>query len=152
LSDEEREKSVEDGLVKAVSAIFIERRRYHQPNNRLRGQTQKRGDEVGVVRKVILCMCAPIVVSGIVGSEHDQHDLRVRIEYHMIFAFIPIWLIASSQECGSPNTIVSDIVSRAEEILELRGIVEATGRKVTCRDAVPHTGNLLCCWAGYYGW
>eukprot|EP00470_Lotharella_oceanica_P002286 CAMPEP_0170179162 /NCGR_PEP_ID=MMETSP0040_2-20121228/16442_1 /TAXON_ID=641309 /ORGANISM="Lotharella oceanica, Strain CCMP622" /LENGTH=195 /DNA_ID=CAMNT_0010423033 /DNA_START=127 /DNA_END=714 /DNA_ORIENTATION=- len=97
------EKRVDHGLVHVVLSVLIERRRDHNVHLRSGRQALKDVDHIQIVSRVLRRVWSPVVVLGVIGAQHQDHDVRIAVEDCLIFSGIPIGVVSVLEHCSPVN-------------------------------------------------
>ena len=84
----------------------------------------------------------PVLRLGVVGAEHDDHGIRLRLQRVLVGRFIPVGEITFPQQGTAAYPEIHHLPLLSEQLLKLGRIGFPPFRTGPLRDAVADTGDL----------
>ena len=93
----------------------------------------------------ILLLFGPVLRLGVVGAQHDDHDVRIAGAAFPVAALFPIGKVAGLEQRRAARAAIVHLVAFAQQLLQLRRIAVQNRRRRAdpLGDTVPHTGHHI---------
>ena len=97
-----REPIIDDGLIHGISIVLIKGWRDHDVEIRLGRHSLEVASHLQVIS--MECTLIPLVVLGVVGAEHEYHNVGVALKCLLVLSFIPVRVVTLLHHSPATDT------------------------------------------------